>query len=75
MAGRSDVAAHQQFIDDYGVGALTHVYDDSGDFWASLGVTGQPAWAFIDDSGEVRIRRGSLGAEGLEAEIDTLLAS
>jgi hypothetical protein len=51
------------------------VFDGDLDVWRAYGVTGQPAWAFVDDSGSVRVVLGRLGEQGLTSAIDSLLAT
>lgn len=45
------------------------------EIWAEFGVRSQPAFAFIDDSGEVEIHRGSLDEAELSERVDALIAS
>lgn len=63
------------FIDRHDVGAFPHLVDDDGSLWARFGVVTQPSWVFVNDDGTVRSVVGGLGEEGLQAEIDRLVAS
>lgn len=64
----------ESFIDRHGVGDFPHLVDDDGSIWERFGVVTQPSWAFIDDDGSVKTVVGGLGRDGLDAEIDDLLA-
>ena len=41
--------------------------------WAEFGVLAQPAFAFVDDSGEMEIHHGSLDEAELSERIETLI--
>lgn len=45
------------------------VEDPRGDVFASFGVTGQPAWVFLDESGDGTRVSGSLDADQLDVLI------
>lgn len=62
VPGRGQVNAMEQFVDDTGTGALEHVVDDDGSIWTAFGVYGQPAFAFIDDTGQIEVFVGTLGS-------------
>ncbi len=65
--------AMQAFVDDTGTGSITHLADLDGDVWKAFGIYGQPAYAFIDDSGSVEIFIGGMGGDALADRIDQLL--
>ena len=54
---------------------ITHVYDETGDFWESYGVRSQPAWVFIDDDGTAEVLISRLGVDGLNERIDALVGA
>jgi len=64
----------REFVSDYGVGAFPHIVDTDGSLWQRFGVTQQPAYAFIDNSGRIDVVRGELGAAGLTARVNALVA-
>ena len=64
----------QRFVSEYGVSALDHIADESGSIWADYGVTSQPAFVFIDATGEAETIISSLGPEGLAEKIADLTA-
>ena len=66
--------AMQEFVDRYGVRMPTAV-DEDGSLFAAFGFSYQPAWAFANDGGQVRTHFGALGEDGLEEEIQKLLAA
>lgn len=75
VAGRGGIDEMRSFIDDTGTTGLTHVADIDGDVWNAFGIYAQPAFAFINDSGEIETFMGGLGADHLADRIDELLAS
>ena len=75
MAGKSEQAAMEAFVEQFGVGAFPHVIDDDGSLWAEFDVSSQPAFAFIDDDGTITVHNGPLGAEELTARVEELRAT
>ena len=75
VAGRGEVPEMEQFLEDTGTGGLDHVVDGDGSIWTQFGVAAQPAFAFIDDSGEVEVFVGALGREALTERMQALAAS
>lgn len=73
-AGLGEVSAMRAFIEDYGVEGFEHIADTNGKVWQGFGIVRQPAYAFIDDSGAVKVIRGELGEERLAAEVARLTA-
>lgn len=74
VPGRGQLDAMREFVDDTGTSALTHAADLDGSVWSAFGVYGQPAFAFIDDTGEVEVFIGGMGGRALADRIDALLA-
>ncbi len=72
VAGRGDVPEMEDFLSDTGTGGLTHVVDADGAIWSGYGVASQPAYAFIDDSGDVEVVFGALGADALTERMQDL---
>jgi peroxiredoxin len=64
--------AMQAFVDQYGLRMPTAV-DEDGSLFARFGFSYQPAWAFVNDDGKVKLVFGELGADGLGEEIQALL--
>lgn len=75
VAGRGEVDELQEFVDDTDTDSLPHIVDTEGTIWSAFGVAAQPAFAFIDDSGEVEVFVGTLGAEGLTERMEALAAA
>lgn len=75
VPGRGELDAMQEFVDDTGTGSITHLADLDGTVWSAFGVYGQPAFAFIDDSGEVEVFIGGMGGDALADRIDELIAT
>lgn len=61
------------FVAEFGVGAFEHLADESGLVWSTYGVTTQPTFVFIDDSGAVNTIVSALGEERLTEELEALL--
>lgn len=71
VAARDTEAAMQEFIDRTGVGIFPNINDESGAVWASYGIGYQPAFVFIDDSGQTSTF-ASLSSSDLQAQIDAI---
>lgn len=74
VPGLGPVADMRNFVDQYALGDFPHLVDDDGTLWQRFGVTQQPAYAFIDDSGAVEVVRGELGEAGLADRVAELTA-
>lgn len=75
VAGRAELDAIQGFISARGVGDFPHISDQSGDVWTSFDISSQPAFVFINDEGTVVARTGALGENGIDEQIEELIAS
>ena len=74
VAGRGDVPSMRDFVTDTGTGAFRHLVDEDGTLWNRFGVVSQPAFVFIDRSGDSETFAGSLGGEELREVVDDLAA-
>ncbi len=63
------------FVEETGVGNFDHLIDADGTIWQELVVTDQPAFAFVNDNGEIDVNVGALGEEELTARIQELIDS
>ncbi len=75
VAGRGGIDEMRSFIDDTDTTGLTHVADLDGGVWNAFGIFAQPAFAFIDDNGEIETFVGGLRADDLADRIEELLAT
>ena len=75
VAGRGELAEMEPFVADTGTGGLQHMVDDDGAIWSQFGVAAQPAFAFIDDDGEMEVFVGALGREALTERMQALAAA
>ncbi len=75
VPGNSDQAGMENFIDAYGLGDVPHVVDPDGSLWSTFGVPYQPAFALINDNGEITVIQGSLGIDGILDAANSLLDS
>jgi hypothetical protein len=64
----------QAFVDEFGLGFPQAVTED-GSLWARFGVAYQPAWVFVEDSGETTLVPYELPRAELERVLDELIAS
>jgi hypothetical protein len=53
---------------------MRQLADLDGSVWQWFGVYGQPAYAFVDDAGEIEVFVGGMGGDALADRIDELLA-
>ena len=74
VAGLGPVDDMKAFVADYKVGAFQHLADLDGKIWSRFKIVQQPAHAFIDDDGSVKIVRGELDRQGLADRVDQLIA-
>ena len=51
MPGNDSSDDMQAFVDEYGL-AFPQAVTEDGSLWARFGVAYQPAWVFVDDSGD-----------------------
>jgi thiol-disulfide isomerase/thioredoxin len=73
VPGRGEVPDMEEFVSDTGVGDLEHVVDTDGEIWSAFGVISQPAFAFIDASGDARVVNGAMGGDDFEQAARGLL--
>ena len=75
VGARDDLTELQEFVAKYKVGDIDHIADEDAQIWRELGVTSQPAWAFVNDDGTVEVQIGALGEEALLAKMEMLAAT
>jgi hypothetical protein len=51
---------------------ITHLVDDDGKLFRHFGVPAQPAWTFVEASGQSSRTIGALGESALTARLDQL---
>lgn len=73
VPGNSDQAGMEQFVNEYGLGDVEHIVDGDGSLWSTFGVPYQPAFALIDDTGEITVIQGSLSTDGILDAANSLL--
>ena len=64
----------REFVTRHGLEGMTQAVDRDLEIWAKFDVPAQPAWVFINQDGETSRVLGPLAGDGLNAEIDALLA-
>lgn len=72
VAGLGENNDMRDFVKDYDVGGFEHLEDVDGSLWERFGVVQQPAYAFVDDSGEIEVYRGALGEDGIAERVAAL---
>ncbi len=75
LAGKSEVADAQGFIEQYDVADFPHLFDEDGTLWANFGVSYQPALVLIDDDGSIEVIPGATGADEIVAAAEELALS
>jgi peroxiredoxin len=75
VASRDTPEAMAEFVTNHGLEGIQHAADVEGVVWQRFGVTGQPAWAFIDgETGRTDLVYGALGEADLAARLEALAA-
>jgi len=74
VAGLDAKPAMQEFVRDTGLGGITHVADEEGTVWTSLGGSQQSTFVFRKKDGTTDKAPGPLGRDGLESWIRHLKA-
>ena len=72
VPGHDSDDAHEAFVEEHGLGEITHVVDEDGSLWGRFGITYQPAWVFVDDDGSSQVVAGGLYDE-LDARVQDLV--
>jgi hypothetical protein len=62
----------KQFVADTGLDGIPHAIDTDGSLWARFGVAAQPAVAFVNDDGTIKVTPGTLDAGRFADEIERL---
>lgn len=60
------------FVDEFGLGSFDHVNDADERLFAHFGIPYQPAWVFVDPSGDTATVNGAIPEPELEAILDDL---
>ena len=75
LPGNSDLASSQEFVENYGLGDIEHIFSEDGSLWANFGVSYQPALVLIDDDGSIEVLPGATGEAGIVKVAQDLAAS
>jgi hypothetical protein len=71
----NDSREHMQaFVDEFGLDFPQAVTED-GSLWSRFDVAYQPAWVFVDDTGETTLVPYELPEAQLERTLDRLIAN
>ena len=64
-----------EFVGRHALEHVPNAADVDGAIWQRFGVTGQPAWVFIDgETGEAERVYGAIGEQGLAERLEALAA-
>jgi len=63
VAGQDEPDEMQGFIDDFGVGDFVHVNDQGGHLWKLFGISAQPTYVLVDDTGTMSMQRAGFSTE------------
>jgi hypothetical protein len=74
VPGNDSIDNMRAFVDEFGLGFPQAVTED-GSLWARFDVAYQPAWVFVDDSGETTLVPYELPEDELERVLDDLIAT
>lgn len=74
VPGNDSARNMQAFVDRFGLEFPQAVTED-GSLWADFGVAYQPAWVFVEDSGETTVVPTELPRDELERILDELIDS
>lgn len=75
MSGQGEVDEIQTFITDYELESFEHLIDEQSTIWSLFGVSAQPSFVFINDSGEMARQIGALPDGDLEAVLEQLVTT
>ncbi|MEU3148721.1 MULTISPECIES: redoxin domain-containing protein [unclassified Streptomyces] len=72
VPGQGRTADMKKFVADTGLEGFPHAIDTDGSLWSRFGVPAQPALAFINDDGTVKVALGPVGANQFDDELERL---
>lgn len=73
VASRDQVEAMQAFVERHDLSHVPHAADVDGEVWERFGITGQPAWVFVDgETGAVTREFGALDEAALSEHLEQL---
>ena len=72
VAALDSVEAMASFVDEFGVDGLPHAAEPDAVLWERFGVPYQPAWVFIDSSGQAVRVLGELPEQDLVSILEDL---
>ncbi|GIG54058.1 redoxin domain-containing protein [Demequina activiva] len=75
LPGNADLASSQQFVEEYGLGDIEHIFTEDGSLWSNFGVSYQPALVLINDDGTFETMPGSSGEAQIIEAAEQLAAS
>ena len=75
VAGRAEGSEFKDWGTSRQVDAFDHITDPDGEVWREYGITGQPAFIFLNDDGTELGRTGALGLDGLTERVNELVAA
>ena len=70
VAWRDTEDAMEAFLAEFGLTSFPHLNDQGEEYFARFGVPYQPAWVFLDSSGQGVVALGALP----ESDLDSILS-
>lgn len=68
----SDMSDMKKFVSDTGLGGMQQAVDTDGSLWARFGVPAQPAAAFVNQDGKIKVTLGPLTDAQFDDELKRL---
>lgn len=72
VAARDQPSAMQAFVDKYKLNAVPQLADTDGVVWEKFGVLAQPAFAFVEPTGDVDVVEGPMSESELTKRVTAL---
>jgi len=63
VAGQDEPGEINGFIDNFGVGDFVHVNDQGSHLWQLFGISAQPTYVLVDDTGTMSMQRAGFTPE------------
>lgn len=71
VAGEDDVESFEEFVEQHDLGHMPHIADTEGSVAGHFGISGQPAWVFVDaETGESDTVFGEHGVDAMIERIE-----
>jgi thiol-disulfide isomerase/thioredoxin len=72
VAAQDEVPAMRDFVDRFDLDSFPHIADTDASVWQRFGITYQPAYAFINSSGDIQVETDQMDKDELVARVSEL---